>query len=152
MEKFNELNKALYAIEKKEKSFTFNNLKNLHSQISNIVTFSNSKEFEWINYSSLHLKNFINLMNNIAKLSLFGDDFANEMQRKTKLKFHELKANFQNIKMPIIGRVFYLDGQEKLKTASGLIMLQGVLNSLFNEVFMQEVDELEINFFKTETS
>ncbi len=145
IENFNELQQALYVLENNQKSFTINNLSLLSNQLSGLITFINSREFTWIQHRHLNLKKYIGLMQHVEQLPILGREFQKSVMLRVDQQFNMLKATMQAVKLPVVGSVFYLDADNRLKVTDTLMELQGLLNGLFSEKFMQDCEQKELS-------
>ncbi len=138
VENYRDLNEMLYMLEQKDQNFSSNQLRMLQSQISKIITFANSNEFSWIQHSVFKMTRFVELLYNVENATMLGPDFARSMMNRVDAKFQDLKQNMCAIKVAVLGSIFYFDDAKMIKVSDEMIELQGLLNTIFSEPFMQD--------------
>lgn len=138
---FNQLQEVLYALEDNPHQFNIMHLNMLQSDLSNMITFVNSQEFMWMQHEEFNTRRFFGLMQYVEQLPLLGHDYAMKIIKRVNHEFSTLKASMQTLKLPVIGTVFYINENSMLKVTDNTIALQGILNNLFAEKFMQDYEE-----------
>ncbi len=142
LERFDSLDRTFIKLEKSDSNFNMTDLVMLQKQIANIITFGNSSEFNWIQQNNLNNSLLTNLFNKLSKI--YGQEFCKKFANEANEKFQVLKVAISNVKVAMVGSVFYISLNNHLKITDTLIEMQGMLNSIMTQSFMQYYEEKKI--------
>jgi len=142
---FAELNKTLLNLEINGNHVGISNLRVLQNEVANIITYANGQEFQWLQHDSFKITLFLELLHHMENSTLLDPGFIQKLNFEITHKFLELKREMSGMKVAVIGNIFYEDGSKLLKVTDSIIELQGMLNTIFAEPFMQPYDDAVLN-------
>lgn len=134
---FLELERLLFLIDSVDKGMNYDNLKSVQKYISDLVTLFSQPEFDWLRSKNFSSPEFEQVLQSIESAEVLGgEDTVSEILNRTTTAFNGFKKSLGCYQLPLIGSPFY-NVDEKIHLSESILDLQGILNDVFSESFME---------------
>ncbi len=120
--------------------YTFEELQALNKNISDVMTMFNHPYSVWLSKENFEPgAPFHEIIKHIASSYFFNESMADTLSQESNLAFQEFKTLLSNYRSPLTGQLFTISENNLSFSPDRLLHLQGLLNLLFSEPFMSNV-------------
>lgn len=135
------LRTELTNLQRNQLTYTSFELQSLLKIISTVITQISSEAFSWLSNYEFKTRKFKALIEQIGYTNTLGPEIAEHFKKKTNETFQELRSRLRGIIIPIVGPIFGTNEGRFLEPSLKLIELQGIINTLFAESFMEPIEK-----------
>lgn len=133
---FENLRKLLLLVDNESNDMSYDNMKSIQKDISELITFSSDDKFLWLKTKKFNSSDFDEVLNKIVQSQVLGGvDNAEKIYTLISTSYNDFKLKADMYKLPVIGRPFYLQNKS-LNINFSVLNIHGVLNDIFSESFM----------------